>query len=148
MDKIRYNKDNVYRVEVNDDGEYIEFDLLDIELPLKCAKASEDFEKETEKYSSEIMLINKKYEGKDTNNLEYLVEISKANNEYCEKCRVIFDTFLGKGACMKIFGSTNRIGMFDEFFAQLQPLLENLRIDMDTIKNNILNKYKKDNGVM
>ena len=46
MEKLRVEKDNVYKIEVNDKGECIEFDLLDIELPIKLINASEELEKQ------------------------------------------------------------------------------------------------------
>ena len=46
MEKLRVEKDNVYKIEVNDKGEYIEFDLLDIELPIKLINASEELKKQ------------------------------------------------------------------------------------------------------
>lgn len=149
MDKIRYNKDNVYRIEVNDNGEYIEFDLLDVSLPIKCINASEKFEEETKKYTEEMKILFDKYKDENiSENLTYLREMTKLNESFCLKCREIFDSFLGKGACQKIFGDTNRVGMFDEFFSQLQPHLENMIKNIDEIKEELLNRYKDNNGVM
>ena len=46
MDKIRVGKEDVYTIEVNDKGECIEFDLLDIELPIRCINAGKSIKQE------------------------------------------------------------------------------------------------------
>ena len=39
MNSIRIEKKDIYTIEVNDNGDTIEFDLVDIELPFKCDRA-------------------------------------------------------------------------------------------------------------
>ena len=39
MNKIRIENKDLFKVEVNDKGEYIEFDLADINLPFKAKKS-------------------------------------------------------------------------------------------------------------
>lgn len=138
MEKIRINKDDVYRIEVNDNGEYIEFDLLDIELPMKCLTASKKIKKLSNIYQQKIFFIEKQCK----NNQELLItKKHNADIEYCKEMRKVFDTFLGEGACQKIFGDMNRIGMFDELFEQLEPHFEKLQINVEKIKDHLIDKY-------
>lgn len=146
MDSIRVKKDDVYRIEVNDAGEYIEFDLLDIELPAKCLKASKELKKQHSIYNQKKLDLQRQY--KDNQELLF-TKIHEADMEYCKKMRKIFDTFLGEGACQKIFGSANRIGMFDDLFEQLQPHFEKMEINIEKVKEKIKEKYtQKDEGII
>lgn len=146
MEKIRINKDDTYKIEVNDNGEYIEFDLLDIELPMKCLNASKELKKQTDFYNKKVIAINKQY----ADNQELLfINKNKVDMEFCKRMRTVFDSFLGEGACQKIFGNTNRIGMFDELFEQLAPHFEKMQINIDKIKDKLIERYShKDKGII
>lgn len=146
MDSIRVKKDDVYRIEVNDAGEYIEFDLLDIDLGSKCLTAARELEKEKALYNKQSEELHNQY--KDDNET-LLMKHHDLDVEYCTKLRKTFDLFLGEGACKKIFGDTNRIGMFDELFEELSPHLEKLEINIKKIKEKIKEKYtRKDEGII
>lgn len=146
MEKLRINKDDTYKIEVNDAGEYIEFDLLDIELPMKCLNASKALKKETNFHKKRLSALSKKFQ----NNQElFFIEKNKADIEFCQKMRDVFDSFLGESACKKIFGDTNRVGMFDELFEQLIPHFEKMQINIEKIKDKLLEKYSsKDKGII
>lgn len=138
MEKIRINKDDVYRIEVNDNGDYIEFDLLDIELPVKCLNTAKELKKQQDFYNKKIIALEKEY--KDNQELLF-VNQTKASKDFCNKMRQVFDEFLGEGACQKIFGNVNRIGMFDELFEQLEPHFEKIKINLPKVKEKLINKY-------
>lgn len=138
MEKLGYKKENVYQLEVNDKGEYIEFDLLDIDLPDKILKAYDDFKKEKKNVDIQEKNIYKKYANNQSKKWE---EIHKLEKEYFKKTREIFDSFLGKGACYKIFGNTDRYGMFEDLLNALQPHLDKMKINVEQIKKNLIEKY-------
>lgn len=138
MEKLRVEKDNVYRIEVNDKGEYIEFDLLDIELPIKLINASEELEKQKAIHEQKVEELKKEnLEPKENMLKQY--EIDK---EFCQIMRNVLDNLFGEGASQKIFGDTNRITMFNDFFAQLEPHLDKIIIDVEQIKKDLIEKYK------
>lgn len=138
MESIRIEKDNTYKIEVNDKGEYIEFDLLDIELPMKCLNASKELSKQNNIHRQKIIAVEKQY--KDNQELLFINK-HNADMEYCNKMRKIFDSFLGEGACEKIFGKTNRIGMFDDLFEQLAPHFNKMQINIEKVKSKLIEKY-------
>lgn len=138
MEKIRVEKENVYQIEVNDKGEYIEFDLLDIDLPMKLMNGAEELKKQKRIYKNKLIALNKQY--KDNQRM-LLFKQYDLDKEFCTKLRSVFDGFLGEGACQKIFGNVDRIGMFDAFFEQLSPHLDKLVINVEQIKNNLYEKY-------
>ena len=138
MEKLRVEKDNVYKIEVNDKGECIEFDLLDIELPIKLINASEELKKQKKIYKEKI----EKLKNENLNPAEDMLKQYEIDKEFCQTMRDVLDSFLGENACQKIFGDTNRIGMFDDFFAQLEPHLDKIIINVEQVKNDLIEKYK------
>lgn len=138
MEKLRVEKDNVYKIEVNDKGECIEFDLLDIELPIKLINASEELKKQKKIYKEKI----EKLKNENLNPAEDMLKQYEIDKEFCQTMRDVLDSFLGENACQKIFGVTNRIGMFDDFFAQLEPHLDKIIINIKQIKKDLIEKYK------
>lgn len=143
MEKLRVNKD-VYRIEVNDNGEYIEFDLLDIDLPMKLMNGVESLKKEERIYRQKSNALRNQYKDK-----ELYVKMYDLDKNYCNKLRNVFDSFLGEGACQKIFGSTNRINMFNDFMEQLEPHLDKMELNIQGIKEKLYNKYSvKDKKVL
>lgn len=138
MEKLRVEKDNVYKIEVNDKGECIEFDLLDIELPIKLINASEELEKQKAIHEQKVEELKKEnLEPKENMLKQY--EIDK---EFCQTMRNVLDNLFGEGASQKIFGDTNRITMFNDFFTQLEPHLDKIIIDVEQIKKDLIEKYK------
>ena len=138
MEKLGYKKENVYQLEVNDKGEYIEFDLLDIDLPNKILNAYKELEKAEKDIKIKEQIIYKKYNNNPTKKWE---EIHKLEKDFFKKGRETFDSFLGEGACQKIFGSIDRYGMFQDLLEALQPHLEKMKFDMQEIKKSLLTKY-------
>lgn len=138
MEKLRVEKDNVYKIEVNDKGECIEFDLLDIELPIKLINASEELKKQKKIYKEK----NEKLKNENLNPAEDMLKQYEIDKEFCQTMRDVLDSFLGENACQKIFGDTNRIGMFDDFFAQLEPHLDKIIINVEQVKKDLIEKYK------
>lgn len=138
MDKIRIGKDNVYQIEVNDNGDCIDIDLLDIELPVKFVNASKNLKRETKIYNEKVEVLEKQY--KDNIKM-YLYKRIDLDRTYCKKMREMIDNLFGEGTSQKVFGDKNRIGMFDEFFEKLLPILDNVQLNFDKIKENLLERY-------
>ena len=145
MEKVIYKKEGIKRIQVNDNGDYIEIDLMDIELPLKVKNTHDELIRQNKIYSNRCKALEKQY--KDNKNL-LQVNLFKAEIDYSKKCREVLDNLLGENACLKIFGETNRYGMFDDYFEQLYPTLENLVIDLNAIKEKLASKYKIDKDVI
>lgn len=138
MDKIKIDNENVYKIEINDNGDYIELDLLDIELPIKFINAGKTLERETKIYNNKVKALENQY--KDDVKT-YLYKRLDVDRIYCKKMREMFDSWLGEGTSQKVFGSKNRIGMFDEFYNQLVPILNDIQLNFEQIKENLLKRY-------
>lgn len=144
MEKLIINRDDeFYRLEVNDKGEYIEFDLTDINLPNKFIKASEELSKIHKVHDSNIAKI---LEENKENILKRNDLIIKYELNDCQKMRKIFDNLLGEGACQKIFGEKNNYCMFENLMEALEPHFEKMEIKMEKAKKKLIDKYTPKNS--
>lgn len=142
MNSLRIKKDNIYRIEVNDDGEYIEFDLEDTSLNIKYYNALEEINSLIEKVKQKEDKLNKK----KADVIEYL----KLEEDTFKKSRKIMDSFLGLNACQKIFGNRNYYDMFFDLVEELEKkrdeldgnsYLDMLKINSSNLRNSIMQKY-------
>ena len=78
---------------------------------------------------------------KTDNKIELTKEIIKLEKEQAKEMRKAFDSFLGDGACQKIFGDTNYYGMFLQLFDALEPHFDKMKIKLDKAKLKLANKY-------
>lgn len=152
MNKLKIENKNLYRIEVNDSGEYIEFDLADIGLPIKCFEALEKIKKiEEEMLQKEKELKEKTKQNKSILNNDFK-ELIHLEEETFKKMREAMDGFLGNGACQKIFGNRNYYEMFEDLFKELSKKrnelggkshLDKMGFKSDNINKRIMNKYNK-----
>lgn len=151
MNSIRIEKRDIYTIEVNDNGDTIEFDLVDIELPFKCERALSEVNRIQNTLKGKLVVIDKKQDHKQDGKIMTANEEAKvlAYKEAFTDMRVAMDAFLGDGACQKIFGDRNYIEMYDDLMQALAPHLEKMRITNEGIMERIKNKYgKQDDGVL
>lgn len=148
MEKLNLQRDEseFYRLEVNDNGDYIEFDLTDISLAERVTKAGKKIQDIDSKYQEKKKQIMEKNNNDEQASLEEMIE---AELEMCQELRETFDSFLGKGACQKIFGDKNNYWQFLNLMDALEPHFAKMHIQLKKAKNKLANKYRKiDNGVM
>lgn len=136
--EIKRDRSDFYILEVNDKGDTIQFDLTDISLPEKILKASEELKNIDEDYKNNILQIDKEEISKEEK-ARKVIEIDK---NFSIKSRKIMDSFLGEGACQKIFGDANYYGMYIELFEQLEPHFEKMVIKSQKAKQRLIEKYK------
>ena len=151
MNSIRIEKKDIYTIEVNDNGDTIEFDLVDIELPFKCDRALSEVNRIYRDLRAKLVIIEKQEDHRL--DVEFMTANEKAKLEAhrtaFKEMRVAMDAFLGAGACQKIFGDRNYVEMYDDLFEQLAPHFEKMKLNSEGITARIKDKYsKKDDGVM
>ena len=143
MNKIRVERKDIYTIEVNDNGDTIEFDLVDIELPFRCDRALKEIDAITSELKGKLLVEEKKRE-KATNPKEIRASEEKTLELYRTAfmdMRVAMDEFLGAGACQKIFGDRNYIYMYDDLMEQLAPHFERMKLNTDGIRERFMKKY-------
>lgn len=151
MNKIRIEKRDIYTIEVNDNGDTIEFDLLDIELPFKCERALSEVNRIHKDLKAQLVIIDKREDHKQDGKLMTVNEEARltAHRKAFAEMRGAMDAFLGAGACQKIFGDRNYVEMFDDLFEALAPHMEKMKLNTDGIAERIKAKYgPKNDGVL
>ena len=151
MNSIRVAKKDIYTIEVNDMGETIEFDLVDIELPFKCERALAEVNRIYKDLKAKLVIIEKQEDHKLDGELMTANEKAKldAHKTAFMEMRVAMDAFLGAGACQKIFGDRNYVEMYDDLFEQLAPHFEKMKLNTEGISERIKAKYsQKNDGVL
>ena len=148
-DFIQLKKDNILRIgikdtEGKDTGEHLEFDLEDIELPLKYQELLEKDKKNKEYLRNEMVIIDKREDVKGKKLLSKNEEDKiKALNDFFRKEVEIYNIFLGKNGVQKLLNG-RRIGWttleeIDEIIEkQISPHID---MSMEKITDKIKNKY-------
>ena len=151
MESIRIARKDIYTIEVNDKGETIELDLVDVELPFKCEKAWAEVNKISKELQAQLIIISKQEDAKQADKLMTKKEEMTMNayRKAFKEMRVAMDGFLGEGACQKIFGDRNYLEMFNDLFEALKPHLDKMERNSHGILDRIKAKYgKADDGVL
>ena len=151
MESLRIERRDIYTIEVNDKGETIEFDLVDIELPFKADRAFREITRIENELAAKLVIIDKKQDHpiKGTSMTANEEARLSAYKEAFLAMRVAMDGFLGDGACQKIFGDRNYLEMYNDLAEALAPHMEKMKLNTDGIINRIKEKYgKQDDGVL
>lgn len=146
MEKLRIEQKGLYEIEVNDKGETIVFDTLDLDLPFKFndafIQANQALEEFKTKYDKIRHKKNKEY-GVITTNDE---EVRKLKDETFKKLRNALDCFLGEGGCQKIFGDRNYPQMINDLLEALKPHLDKLDLSYESTGQRVKDKYGNDDS--
>ena len=151
MESLRIERKDIYTIEVNDNGETIEFDLVDVELPFKCDRAFREVTRIENELKAKLVIIDKKQDhpikgAVMTANEEARLEAYK---DAFLGMRCAMDGFMGEGACQKIFGDRNYLEMFTDLAEALAPHLEKMQLNSEGIRKRIKEKYGiQDDGVL
>ena len=151
MNSIRIPKKDIYTIEVNDNGDTIEFDLADIEMPFKYERALSEVNRIYRELQAKLVIIEKKEDHHIDGEIMTANERAKleAHTSAFKAMRIAVDSFMGQGACQKIFGDRNYLEMYDDLFEQLAPHFEKMKLNSEGIAERIKAKYSaKDDGVL
>ena len=147
---VQLKKTNLLRlgikdVDGNDTGEYLEFQLDDIELPLRYQELIEMDKKNRTNLRNQMLIIDKREDVKGKKLFSKNEEDKiKATNDFFKKEAEVYDMFLGKDGVKKLlngqklgFGS---LAMIDELIEQqIKPYLDK---NMEDITKEIKERYK------
>jgi hypothetical protein len=149
-DFIQLKKDNILRIgikdtEGNDTGEHLEFDLEDIELPLRLNESEMKHRKNYEYLRNQFVIIDKKEDKKGKFMLSWREEEKvKALQEFYKREMEAMDLFLGEGATNKLLnGRKPYYSMYEDIMDIIEPIMPKLEVNADNIINKIKNKYSK-----
>ncbi len=146
---IQLNKSNILKLKIKTDdgketGEFLEFDLEDIELPLKYQDLLNEDKKNKERLRNEVLIIDKRQDVKGKKLLSKNEEDKiKALNEFFKKEAEIYNIFLGENGVQKLLNG-RKLGWtslqeIDEIIGkQIMPYLDT---NMKSITEKIKEKY-------
>lgn len=148
---IQLNKSDVLRLGIRtadgkETGEYLEFDLEDIELPLKYQELAEKDKKNKENLRNQLLIIDKRQDVKGKKLLSKNEEDKiRILNEFFEKETEVYNIFLGENGVQKLLNG-RKLGWtslqeIDEIIEkQIAPYIET---NMDSIANKVKEKYSQ-----
>lgn len=148
---IKLNKSNTLKLEIETSegkktGEFLEFDLEDIELPLKYQELVEKDKKNKEYLRNQILIIDKREDVKGKKLLSKNEEDKiKAINDFFKKEVDIYNMFLGPNGVQKLLngrklGWTTLQEIDDIIETQIAPHLD---ITMEKIAQKVKDKYSQ-----
>ena len=147
-DFIQLKKDNILRIgikdtEGNDTGEHLEFDMEDIELPLRLNECEAKHRKNLEFLKMQFVIIDKKEDKKGKFILTWKEEEKlKVLQEFYKREMEALDLFLGQNGTNKLLnGRKPYYSMYEDISEMLEPILPKLKLKADDIASKIKEKY-------
>lgn len=142
MNSFRIKSETLYVIEVNDDGDTVEFDTTDVSFLERREKAFRQLNKLDQELQAKKLLVDKigdemvnKYISKKEQ------EVVKYLRAYYDGGRKVIDGFLGEGASQKIFGDSNFLDMFNDLFRELEPHLKKANEKLENYSEELKKKY-------
>ena len=146
---IQLKKSDILRLgirdfEGNETGEYLEFDLADIELPLKYQDLLEKDKKNKEHIKNQLLVIDKRQDVKGKKLMSKNEEDKiRALNDFFKKEAEIYNMFLGERGVEKLLngqklGWTSLQEIDDIIEKQIMPYID---VNKDKILEKVKEKY-------
>ena len=132
--------------EGNDTGNYLEFDLQDIELPIRYQEIIEEDKKARTQLQSQLIIIERKQDHKGKKLLSSNEEAKiKAMQDFFKKEVEIYNMFLGENGVQKLLnGRKINWGTLEEIDEIIDKyILPKLEQNAINIKEKIVKKYSK-----
>ena len=149
-DFIQLKKNNILKIGIKDTdgkdtGNYLEFDLEDINLGLKLQECQQRHNDNVQNVRRQFIIIDKKEDKKGKKLLSWKEEEKiKVLKQFYKDEADALDLFLGKDGTKKLLNGRNPYWtMYDDINEMLEPILPKLKLSMDDIVGKIKNKYKE-----
>lgn len=150
---IQVKNDKVRRLKIVDingepTGDYLEFQIDDIELPLKYQEIQEQIKKNQMWIKNQLSLIKKRPDVKGKKLMSKNEEdIIKAINEFYKKQEQVYNMFLGKDGIKKLLCGRK---MSWETFSEVDEIIEKqilpyINQDAESLIDRITKKYSNSN---
>ena len=146
--QLKDNKDilrlGIKDAEGKDTGNYLEFNLQDIELPLKYQQILEEDKKNRTFLKNQFTIIDKRQDHKGKKLLSANEEAKiKAMMDFYKKEVEIYNMFLGENGVQKLLNgrelSWNTLSEIDSIIEEC--IMPKLQVNAEEIKQRIIDKY-------
>lgn len=138
--------------EGNDTGEYLTFDLEDMNCALRYQEMIEEHRKNAEYLKNQQVIISKQEDHKGKKLLSSNEEkMQKALAEYFDREIKALDLVLGEGKTrliLKIMGRNPYLSMFEDINEMLEPITPYIEKSYENIKQKIVGKYKDEPNIL
>lgn len=157
---IRVKSATEYIIEVNDLGETISFDVADTSLTSRFVGVMEKIDSLVKVYEEKaaqiearpdipyntVRIVNEETGEEETQTLitQNQFESALLVEEFYGEARAAMDTFLGEGACRKIFGERNYLNMFNDLLEQLEPHFQKMGVNAENLRKKAVEKHSPD----
>lgn len=145
---IQLKKDNILKIGIKtadgkDTGEHLEFDMEDIELPLRLNQSGVEHKKNLQQLKMQIQIIEKQQDKKGKQMLSWKEEEKiKAYRDFYNKEMKALDLFLGEGGTLKLLnGRKPYYSMYEDIGEIIEPIMPLIKQRTDNIISNIKEKY-------
>lgn len=127
-----------------DNEVFIEFDLGDIDLPIRYSKCTTQINDAKRELKNKLVIINKQQDKKGKGFLSCNEEQKiKAVQEFYKKMELAMDLFLGKGGTRKFLnGKKIYWEVWDDIAEALKPYIDKMKLTVEDMEDRIKNKYK------
>lgn len=135
--------DNIVKDEKGNEV-FIEFDLGDIELPLKYNKCVNQIEQARRNLKSQFIIIDKRQDHKGKQLLSSN-EVAKMNalKQFYKDMETAIDLFIGQGGTKKFLNGRNPyFEMWDDIGEAIAPYMDKMQLTISDMEIRIKEKYK------
>lgn len=148
METIKLKKDNILRFAIQtadgeDTGNVLEFDVEDIELPIRLQECIETHKRNIQDLKARYIIIDKKQDkkGKKMLSANEEAKLKVLQNFYSKEIEAL-DLFIGKGGTEKLLnGRKPYLTMYDDINEYIAPIIPIIEKRAGNIKDKIKEKY-------
>lgn len=124
MDSLRVSN-GIKRIEVNDDGEYIEIPISDTAFYERFGAIMKNFEQKEKEYGKRADELAEKHKDKPSDDVDAIIDSIQLYADLCRDTCAELDKLFGDGCCRKVFVGVQNpsVELIGDFFEQITPLL-------------------------
>ncbi|MCM1219707.1 MAG: hypothetical protein NC321_16060 [Clostridium sp.] len=125
MDSLRVDS-GIKKIEVNDNGEYIEIPISDTTFYEKFVTLLKRFEQKQADIEKQAVDLEEKHKDKPDNDADMIIDTVTLYSGLCKDICAELDSLFGDGCCRKAFVGidTPSVELIGDFFEQITPLLQ------------------------
>jgi len=144
MDSLRVDS-GIKRIEVNDNGEYIEIPISDTSFFERFGALIKHFEKKQLEIEQQGKKLSEKHKGKPDDDADMIVDTIDLYSNLCKDVCAELDNLFGEGCCQKVFVGikTPSVELIGDFFEKITPLLQKYANERNQKINLMYNRNRK-----